>query len=358
MARRRIRPPGIPPGTLDASPTAYVPKVIEVIHYSAESIEEKRVESVDALAEYVEKGGVTWINLDGLGNVDLIQRLGVLFSLHPLALEDVVSVHQRPKMDDYQEHIFGVIRMLHYDQTVETEQVSVFLGRKVVLTFQEHPGDCFEPIRDRLRRAKGQIRRQGADYLMYSILDAIIDGYFPFLEQLGEIVEELEDQVVVNPARRTLGRVHDIKRDLFSVRRAIWPLREAINTLIREESEFIGDTTRVYLRDCYDHAIQVLDIIETYRELAGGLMDVYLSSVSNKMNEVMKVLTIIATIFIPLTFMAGVYGMNFEHMPELKWAWSYPALWALMVVIAGVMLILFRRKGWLGGTETGEAGRQ
>jgi magnesium transporter len=241
--------------------------------------------------------------------------------------------------------------MLHYEHGVETEQVSIFLGPGFVITFQEHPGDCFDPIRDRIRKGKGQIRRQGADYLMYGILDAVIDGYFPFLEQLGEVVESLEDEVVEKPTRQTLNRVHEIKRDLLNIRRSVWPLREAINALIREESELVGETTRVYLRDCYDHAIQVLDVIETYRELAGGLMDVYLSSVSNKMNEVMKVLTIIATIFIPLTFMAGIYGMNFEAMPELKWRWSYPVLWCLMVAIAAVMLILFRRKGWLGGTE-------
>ena len=348
VARKRSAAPGLPPGTLTEPAGAYVPKTIRVIHYTAESIDEAEVDSADALAEYRDKEGVTWINLDGLGNVDIIGELGTMFSLHPLALEDVVSVRQRPKVDDYESHLYAAIRMLHYEDAVETEQVSMFLGKNVVITFQEHPGDCLEPIRDRLRKGKGQIRRQGADYLMYAIIDAVIDGYFPFLEQMGEVVEELEDEVVESPTRQTLGRVHEIKRDLLNVRRSIWPLREAINGLIRDESELIGETARIYLRDCYDHAIQVLDVIETYRELAGGLMDVYLSSVSNKMNEVMKVLTVIATIFIPLTFIAGIYGMNFETMPELKWRWSYPTLWALMVIVAITMLALFRRKGWLG----------
>jgi len=349
VAREPSTAPGLPPGTLAAPAEAHTPKTIRVIHYTAESIDEAEVDSVEAIAEHLGKGGVAWINLDGLGNVDMVRELGTMFGLHPLALEDVLNVRQRPKVDDYDDHLYAVIRMLHYEDAVETEQVSVFLGKNVVLTFQEHPGDCLEPIRDRLRKGKGQIRRQGADYLMYAILDAIIDGYFPFLDQLSDVVEKLEAQVVERPDRKTLGRVHNVKRDLLNIRRSIWPLRDAINSLIREESHLVGDTARLYLRDCYDHAIHVLDVIETYRELAGGLMDVYLSSLSNKMNEVMKVLTVIATIFIPLTFIAGVYGMNFETMPELKWRWGYAAVWAVMIALAVVMLALFRRKGWLGG---------
>jgi len=349
MGKRRHKQRGLPPGTLTAPAGATVPQTIKVIHYTAELLREADVGSVDEVAQFKQAEGVTWVNVDGLGNVDLIREIGTLFGLHPLPLEDVLSLRQRPKVDDYENHIYHVLRMLHYDGAVETEQVSIFLGGDFVVTFQERPCDCLEPIRDRVRRGKGQIRRQGADYLMYAIIDAVIDGYFPFLEQIGEVVEELEDEVVEKPTRQTLGRVHEIKRDLLNVRRAIWPLREAINALIREESSLVGDTARVYLRDCYDHAVQVLDMIETYRELAGGLMDVYLSSVSNKMNEVMKVLTVIATIFIPLTFLAGIYGMNFEKMPEVKWPWAYPAVWGIMILSAVVMLVLFRRKGWLGG---------
>ncbi|MFP4058037.1 MAG: magnesium/cobalt transporter CorA [Candidatus Brocadiia bacterium] len=328
-----------------------------MIHYTEDRVEEATVDTVDQLAPYRDRDGVTWVNLDGLGDLEAIRGIGSLFGLHPLALEDVLSLRQRPKVDHYPSHIYHVLRMLHYEQAVETEQVSIFLGKGFVVTFQEHPGDCFQPVRERIAKGKGQIRRQGADYLMYSIVDAVVDGYFPFLEQLGEVVEQLEDEVVEDPSRQTLGRVHEIKRDLLNVRRAVWPLREAINSLIREESDLVGETTRIYFRDCYDHAIQVLDVVETYRELAGGLMDVYLSSLSNKMNEVMKVLTIIATIFIPLTFIAGIYGMNFNpqasplNMPELDWYWGYPAVWAVMIAVTVAMLCLFRRKGWLGGGQ-------
>jgi len=342
---------GLPPGTIVAEEGAYVPDRIQVIHYSAESIDEAEVTSVAEIAAFREKPGVTWVNIEGLGNVAMIQELRELLGLHPLALEDALRTHQRPKADDYADNLYVVLRMLHYQDVVETEQVSMFLGGNYVVTFQEHPGDCLEPIRERLRKGKGQIRQQGADYLMYAIVDAIIDGYFPFLERVGEAVEELEDEVVVNPVPRTLNHVHGIKRDLLEIRRAIWPVREMINSLIRDENPLVGENTRLYLRDCYDHAIQVLDVIETYRELAGGLMDVYLSSVSNKMNEVMKVLTIIATIFIPLTFIAGIYGMNFKFMPELEWRWAYPAIWAIMAAITIGMLVLFRRAGWLGGSR-------
>ena len=348
MAEKRSKRPGLPPGTLVAPPGAVTPSAVHLIHYTADSLEERDLPAVGDIAPYVGKSGVTWLNVDGLGNVEMIRQLGDLLELHPLALEDVLNVPQRPKVDDYDTHIFVVIRMLHLADTVETEQVSIFLGRNYVVTLQEHPGDCLEPVRQRLRKATGQIRRQGADYLMYAILDAIIDNYFPFLERVGEVVEKLENEVVENPTRRTVGRVHAIKRDLLDVRRSVWPLRDALNGLLRDESPLVHKATRLYLRDCYDHAIQVLDIVETHRELAGGLMDVYLSSVSNKMNEVMKVLTIIATIFIPLTFIAGIYGMNFERMPELRQPWGYAAVWAVMVAVAIVMLVLFRRKGWLG----------
>ena len=356
MERKRSKKPGLPPGTLVAPPGAHVPTSFHVIHYTRDALDEAEPTAVAELAPLIAKEGVTWINVDGLGNAELIRQLGELLELHPLALEDALSVPQRPKVDDYATHLFGVIRMLHFGQApsgaaVETEQISVFLTRNVVVTVQEHPGDCLDPVRHRLRTATGQIRRQGADYLMYSILDAVIDHYFPFLESMGEVMEELEDLVIEQPSRQVLGRIHDVKRRLLEVRRSIWPLRDAINSLLRGESALVRKPTQLYLRDCYDHTVQLLDIVETYRELAGGLMDVYLSSVSNKMNEVMKVLTVIATIFIPLTFVAGIYGMNFQHMPELALRWAYPALWLVIVAIATGMLILFRRKGWLGGRK-------
>ena len=351
MRKRAYQEPGLPPGTLAAPAGAHAPDTLQVIHYTADALEEQEVASAAEAAAFREKQGVTWVNVDGLGNVELLAELGERFGLHPLALEDVLHVQQRPKVDDFENHLFIVLRMLHFLADVETEQVSIFLGPNFVLTFQEHPGDCLEPVRVRLRKSTGQLRRQGADYLTYAIMDAVIDNYFPFLEQIGEVIEDLENDVVANPSRRTLGRVHDIKRNLLDVRRAVWPLRDAINSLLRDESPLVRKPTRLYLRDCYDHTVQVLDIVETYRELAGGLMDVYLSSVSNKMNEVMKVLTVIATIFIPLTFVAGIYGMNFLRMPELGWPWGYPAVLAFMLAVAITMLILFRRKGWLGGRK-------
>jgi magnesium transporter len=239
--------------------------------------------------------------------------------------------------------------------------VSLFLGKDFVLTFQEDPGDCLDPIRERLRTGAGHLRREGADYLMYAILDAIIDGYFPFLESFGETVEDLEDAVVERPTRATLARVHEVRRDLLNVRRCIWPLRDVVNGLVRDETPLIGKNTRLYLRDCAQHTVYILDVIETYRELTASLMDVYVSSVSNRLNEVMKVLTVIATIFMPLTFLAGVYGMNFNtsaspyNMPELNWRWGYVACWAVMFLIALLMLVLFRRKGWLGGGTPDES---
>jgi len=351
MKQRRHKAPGLPPGTLTAPAGAYVPKTIRVIHFTADAVEEIEVPSARDVARYRDKEGVTWINLDGLGNVEMIRELGELFGLHPLALEDALTVHQRPKVDDFENHLFIVLRMLHFEADVETEQVSIFLGPNFVFTFQEHPGDCLEPVRDRLRKGTGQLRRQGADYLVYAIMDAVIDNYFPFLERVGEVVENLENDVVADPSSRTLGRVHDIKRNLLDVRRAVWPLRDAINALLRDESPLVRKPTRPYLRDCYDHTVHVLDIVETYRELAGGLMEAYLSSVSNKMNEVMKVLTVIATIFIPLTFVAGIYGMNYKWMPELGWRWGYPAVLIFMFAVAITMLIIFHRKGWLRGRK-------
>jgi magnesium transporter len=347
--RETYKKPGLPPSTLIGPEGAFVPKSLHVFHYTADSLEEVDVASAAEAAKYKDQEGITWVNVDGLGSSDMIRELGNLFGLHPLAQEDVLSVPQRPKVDDYDSHIFAVIRMLHYEEALETEQVSAFLGSNFVITIQERPGDCLDPVRDRLRKGAGQIRRMGPDCLLHAILDTIIDNYFPFLERVGEAVEDLENDVIRNPSRRTIGRVHDVKRDLLDVRRSIWPLRDAVNTLLRDESPLIDKTTRLYLRDCYDHTIRVLDILEIHREIAGGLMDIYLSSLSNKMNEVMKVLTVIATIFIPLTFIVGVYGMNFEAMPELHWVWGYPLVWVIMLLVALGMLLFFYRKGWLRG---------
>ena len=344
--KRTRRSRGAPPGTLAVDPSAPQP-VVRVMAYGPDQCIEQEIHALEELRDSLATWPVVWVNVDGLGDAETIATLGEIFRLHQLALEDVVSVHQRSKVEQYDGFQFVVVRMPSLGERLETEQVSLFLGEKFVLTFQERVGDCLDPVRDRIRKAKGRIRQAGADYLTYCLIDAIVDGYFPVLEQYGEQLEALEDEIVERPTAQTVGRIHEIKRDLLTLRRAVWPMREAVNVLTRDPTPLITGETRIYLRDCYDHAIQILDLVETYRELGSGLHDVYLSSVSNRMNEVMKVLTIIATIFIPLTFVTGVYGMNFEHMPELKWPWAYAVVWGVMIVVGGSMFLHFRKKKWL-----------
>jgi magnesium transporter len=351
-AFRRHSAPGAEPGLIRVDPDA--PRThIRVLSYGPDELEEIEVPDVEALAAIAGRRSVTWVDVEGLGDADALARIGALFGLHPLALEDVVNVHQRPKVDAYADHLFIVARMLtHGEGGVDGEQVSLFLGRNVVLTFQERPGDCLDPVRARIRRPQSSIRRQGADHLAYAVLDALIDGYFPVLESLGDRMEALEEEILRSPSTDDVAAVHQVKRDLLSVRRAAWPLRDALNSLIRDPGDLVGAETRVFLRDCYDHCVQVIDTLETYREIASGLMDAYLSAVSHRMNEVMKVLTLIATIFIPLTFVAGVYGMNFDtsspwNMPELKWKYGYFAFWGVIVATALAMVLVFRSRGWI-----------
>ncbi len=355
LFRRQDHAPGTPPGTVTAPPDAH-PSTITLFAYSDEQVIERRIERVEQIEEFVGKWPICWINVDGLGDVELIKSLGRMFHLHPLALEDVVHTHQRPKVDQYGEHLFIVLRMVHRAENLEAEQVSMFLGKNYVLTFQENlPGDSFEPVRSRLR-AGGPLAQLGADYLAYRLIDSVIDGYFPVLEWYGERIELLEEEVLEFARRDSVNRVHEIKHDMLLLRRAMWPAREAINQLARDPNPLIHDHTRVYLRDCYDHTVQLMDLLETYRELASDLRDLYLSSASNRMSEIMKVLTIISTIFIPLTFIAGVYGMNFEYnaetapwnMPELKSPYGYPSTLLLMAGVTVFMLFYFRRKGWIG----------
>ncbi|MDH3231389.1 MAG: magnesium/cobalt transporter CorA [Alphaproteobacteria bacterium] len=358
--RKRRVPPGAAPGTLVADPTASEP-TIHLIAYGPDDFEEVDIGDPGELEPLLGKYAVAWINVIGLGNLDLIRRLGEMFNLHGLALEDVVNLHQRPKLEEYTDHAFIVTRMISNGPSPAIEQVSMFLGERFLLTFQERPGDCFEPVRARLRSSRGQIRSRQADYLAYALLDAVIDGYFPVLEALGERLEVLEDRVIARSADMEAGQIHEIKRELLLLRRAVWPQREMVNALTRETLPHVTDQTRLYLRDCYDHTIQLMDIVETYREIATGLVDVYLSSVSTRLNEIMKVLTIIATIFIPLGFITGIYGMNFDHgaspwnMPELGWYWGYPVVVGLMTGLALGMLYYFYRKGWIlggGGKDT------
>jgi magnesium transporter len=292
---------------------------------------------------------VVWVNVDGLGDEGVLSRLGNLFNLHRLALEDVVNVSQRPKVEPYEGHLFMVSRMIHYEGPLETEQISFFVGENYVLTFQEYPGDCFDLVRQRIKSGQGIMRHAGPGYLAYALVDALVDAYFPVLEVFGERLEDLEDEVIARPASHVVGRIHVVKRELLALRRSMWPQREAVNALLRDESPYINRETRIYLRDCYDHSVQLLDIIETYREFTAGLMEAYLSSLSNRMNEIMKVLAIFASIFAPLTFITGIYGMNLM-MPEQTIPWAYPSVLALMAAIAGLLLVYFRRRGWLGGS--------
>lgn len=305
------------------------------------------------LAELRDRWAVVWVNVDGVGHADSVDALGREFGLHRLAMEDVMNVHQRPKVEEYGDHLFAVVRMAELGERVDTEQVGLFLGDGWVMTFQEAPGDCWGPIRDRIRDDRARVRSAGADYLFYALLDAIVDNYYPVLEAFGGRLEELEAQILEEPRQELSALLHDARRDLLTLRHAIWPMREAMSQLYREARPPITEPTRLYLRDTYDHTVQVIDLLETYREMASGLLDVYLSSVSHRMNEVMKVLTIIATIFIPLTFIAGVYGMNFDRtagplsMPELGWAWGYPVVIGVMLLIGVALLALFRWKRWL-----------
>jgi magnesium transporter len=339
-------PPGLSPGTLIPDPDAPRPQ-IRVIAYGPDGITDRNLQDPEEVRSFVGRWPVTWINVDGLGDAAVIQKLGEIFELHRLALEDVINVHQRAKAESYGQYFFIVGRMAELKQRLEIDQLSLFLGRNYVLTFQEVPGDCFDSVRDRIRKGSGRLRVAGPDYLAYALLDAFIDHYCPLLEAYGERLEALEDDVVERPDANLMPQIHEVRRDLLAIRRAVWPLRDALSTLVREESPFITAETRIYLRDCYDHVIQVMDLLENYRDLASSLVEVYLTSVSNRMNEVMKVLTIIGTIFIPLTFLAGVYGMNFHYFPELNKPWGYPAFWSICVVLAVSMLIVFRRRGWL-----------
>lgn len=375
-------PPGSAPGTLAVHPDAREPE-IDVISYGPEEIASavhaQAIRSIDELPPLPPGHCVRWINVEGVGNAEVIARIGERFGLHPLTLGDITNVTQRPKVESYEDHLFIVTRIpLNPPRLAEpspsgradevpsctddarrsgqlaTEQVAICLGTDFVITFQEAPSDVFDPVRSRLRNGSGRLRARIPDYLAYALLDAAVDSYFPLMELYGERVEDLEQKVVERPEYGYIADIHDLKRNLLTARRAIWPQRDMLSALIRDDSPFIQEGTKVYLRDCYDHTIQLIDMIETYREIASGLVDIQLSSVSNRMNEVMKVLTVIATIFIPLTFVAGVYGMNFNpeasrwNMPELNWAYGYPASLLVMATIAGGLLLWFRRKGWLG----------
>lgn len=348
--------PGTQPGTIIVDENAEQP-IIFLIDYNQTELIRKQISYPEECLNYLDTESVSWVDVQGLGSKDILHRLGQTFDLHPLILEDIVNMVERPKIEDYEEQLVIIAHMVvpnHNNGSFYSEQVSLVLGKYYVLTVQEEPEhDCFDGVRMRINKNKGIIRRQNSDYLAYSLLDAIIDGFFPVLELYGERIDDLEEEVIVNPSQKTLQKIYQIRRELLQLRRAIWPQRDAINSLIRDGSELISDDVRIYLRDCYDHAVQVMDIVETYRELVAGLMDVYLSAISNKMNEIMKMLTVVSSIFIPLTFIAGVYGMNFNteksphNMPELNWYWGYPLCLGAMALIAISLIYFFWRRGWL-----------
>jgi magnesium transporter len=323
--------------------------MIDVIDYDLNLLNEFRVKKFDECKPLKDSKTVSWINVIGLNDLDTIEDFGKTFGIHPLVLEDILNVDQRPKIEDYGDYMFIVLRMITPDseEVVKSEQVSIILGKNFVISFQERKGDVFDPIRQRIRHSKGKIRSLDADYLAYAIIDSIVDNYFLVLEHIGGTMEALDEALLTVPKPDTLNKIYILKRKLAYLRKSVWPLREVVNKMHQGESPLIHDSTDIYLRDVYDHVIQIADNIESIRDTVGGMIDVYLSNISNRMNEVMKVLTIIATIFIPLTFVAGIYGMNFEFMPELGLWWAYPLVWILMGLITSIMLFYFHMRRWI-----------
>jgi magnesium transporter len=351
LIKKRSGKAGLPPGTLVHVGERKAEKVkIRILDYDEAQFEEKEAKTIEESFPFKDKPTVTWINIDGLHEVEIIEKLGSHFGLHPLLLEDILNTDQRPKMEDFGDYIFVVLKMLYSGENkdeIEAEQVSLILGSNFVISLQEREGDVFDPVRDRIRKKKGRIRKTGSDYLAYALLDAIVDNYFLILENVGEKIEDTEQQLATNPSPETLQYIRELKNEMIFLRKSIWPLRELINGLERCESTLIHESTGAYLRDVYDHTIQIIDTVESYRDMISGMVDIYLSSISNKMNEVMKVLTIFASIFIPLTFVAGVYGMNFEFMPELTLRWGYFALLGFMAFVGVSLVVYFKRKRWL-----------
>jgi magnesium transporter len=349
--KKRSTKAGLPPGTLIHIGERKTEEIkITIMDYDETQFQEKEAKTFEECFPYKGRTTVTWINVDGIHQIDTLEKLGECFELHPLTLEDILNTDQRPKMEDFSNYMYIVLKMFSYEgksNEILIEQVSLILGPNFVLSFQEDVGDVFDPIRERIRNGKGKIRKMGADYLVYALLDAIVDNYFIILEKIGEQIEFIEERLVVNPASETLNTIHKLKREMLLLRKSVWPLREVISSMERGESPLIKGSTKIYLRDVYDHNIQIIDTIETLRDMLSGMLDIYLTSISNRLNAVMKVLTIIATIFMPLTFLAGIYGMNFKYMPELEWTWGYPLILLIMFSIGVSMLFYFKRKKWL-----------
>lgn len=341
---------GMSPGTMIFIGEQQVDKArIDIIHYDTTILEEKSDVSAEQCRDFSTAPGVTWINVNGIHNIGLIESLGKYFDLHPLTLEDIVNTTQRPKVEEFPNYLYTVLKMMTFDETsnqVEIEHVSLILGENYVISFLEDEGDVFDYVRERIRTAKGRIRSLKADFLAYALMDAAVDNYFLAIERIGDRIEDMDDNILAHPKPENIQEVHLMKREILNFRKAVWPLREEVGALEKSETSLIRPETKVFLRDLYDHIIQIIDMVETFRDILGGIHDTYLSSVSNRMNEIMKVLTIISTIFIPITFIVGVYGMNFEHMPELKWPFGYYLIWCIMVIIAISLIFFFKRRKW------------
>jgi magnesium transporter len=349
VVKRRSAKTGLPPGSLIHIGERHGEKAkITLCVYDETRFQEREIQTLEGVLPPA-GGGVTWIHIDGLHEIPLLEAMGVSFSLHPLTLEDILNTEQRPKSEDHGDYLYIVLKLFHEDAggVLIPEQVSIVLGQNWLISLQEKEGKLLDPIRERLRNEKGRLRKAGADYLAHALLDAMVDSYFAILDGFGEKIEGLETALIGRPLPSTLRAIQALKREMILLRKSVWPLREMLGRLGRSDSPLIREQSVIYFRDIYDHAIQVIDTIETYRDMLSGMLDIYLSSISNRMNEIMKVLTIIATVFMPLTFLAGVYGMNFHYMPELAWRWGYFALWGAMIAVAVFMLIIFRRKKWL-----------
>ena len=340
----------LPPGTVEYVGERKAERVkITVFDFDDSHFEEKELHSIDECFPYRDTPGVSWINIDGLHDTDGLKNLGSHFGLHPLVLEDIVNTHQRPKVEDHQDHLFIVLQMLEYPEgqtEIAADQISFIVGSTYLLSFQEQEGDVWDPIRERIRGGAGRLRKSGTDYLAYALIDAIVDHYFIVLEKIGDEIETVADELAARPSPKTLRTIHELKREMIFLRKLIWPTREVAGILERAESSLIKKTTGVYLRDVYDHSVQLIEAMESYRDLISGMQDLYLSSMSNKMNAVMKILTIFATIFAPITFLAGVYGMNFKYFPELGWRLGYPLFWLISLGLSLTLIVIFRKKGW------------
>lgn len=350
--RVRKKQAGLPPGTLIHTGIKKVDNVsIDVTEYDEQKFNEKKNEKIEEISTLKDSDLTSWINICGLHDISVLEKAGTYFNIHSLVLEDILNTEQRPKLDDYESFLYCVLKSIGIDEAtgeITSEQVSFVLGKKWLITFQERMPDCFEPIRERLIKGKGRIRRAGADYLMYALIDIVVDNYFSVLEKIGDSIQIIEDELVGDPQPENLNTIYKLRRELLFLRKSVYPLREVLNSILRDDFDLIANETNIFIRDVYDHVVQVMDTIETYREMISGMLDTYLSSVSNRMNEVMKVLTIIATIFIPLTFIAGVYGMNFDNFPELHMPWFYPwGFWSAIFILGVVMFWFFRRKKWI-----------